>query len=459
MPKLQTQYICQSCGAVFAKWAGKCEDCGEWNSVIEEKSSGTFSKVASISGKKGAREIEISGLDQPTDLTSYAPTGIKELDRVLGGGLVSGSGVLIGGDPGIGKSTLLLQLAAAIASKGESCLYVTGEESVEQIKMRANRLGLGKAPIAVAAATSVKDIIHTMKKGSQPRAVIIDSIQTMYLDSVESAPGTVSQVRGAAYELINFAKQTGAAMLLVGHVTKDGQIAGPKVLEHMVDTVLYFEGERGHQFRILRSVKNRFGPANEIGVFEMTEKGLTEVENPSALFISDAHGNVSGSSIFAGIEGTRPLLVEIQALVAPSFLATPRRAVVGWDINRLAMIIAVLGTRAGAQIYDKEVYLNVAGGLRITEPAADLAVAASILSSLGNVSLPGQTDIFGEIGLSGEVRKVAHADVRLKEAEKLGFTRAIVPVGTKAKYKTNNDFILTEINHINRLKQVLGDRE
>jgi len=458
MAKPQSRYICQSCGAVYSKWAGRCEECGTWNSVVEEQGSGGYSKVAAIPGKKSGsgREIEFASLDQPNQETLRTQTGINELDRVLGGGLVAGSGVLIGGDPGIGKSTLLLQLASAVALNDEACVYITGEESVEQIRMRAARLGLKNAPMAIAAATSVRDILATLKKGPAAKVVIIDSVQTMYLDSVESAPGTVTQVRSSAYELISFAKQSGAAILLVGHVTKDGQIAGPKVLEHMVDTVLYFEGERGHQFRILRSVKNRFGPANEIGVFEMTEKGLMEVANPSALFLSESHNNVSGSAIFAGMEGTRPLLVEIQALVAPSFLATPRRAVVGWDINRLAMIIAVLGTRAGVQLYDKEVYLNVAGGLKINEPAADLPVAAAIISSLSNVSLPKETVIFGEVGLSGEVRKVSHVDIRLKEAEKLGFTRAIVPGGTKSKHKTNNNFILREINHINQLKQVLG---
>jgi DNA repair protein RadA/Sms len=375
-------------------------------------------------------------------------TTLSELDRVLGGGLVNGSAILIGGDPGIGKSTLLLQLVASLALQGKNCAYISGEESIDQIRLRALRLGMVAPPVKMLSATNVRDIIATIE-ASPPDIVVIDSIQTMFIDSFNSAPGTVSQVRAASHELIRMAKSRGIILLLVGHVTKDGQIAGPKVLEHMVDTVLYFEGERGHQFRILRAVKNRFGSVNEIGVFQMSGCGLEEVPNPSALFLSQRERAVSGAAVFAGIEGTRPVLVEIQALVSPSLLPTPRRAVVGWDSNRLAMIIAVLGVRYGVMLADKEVYLNVAGGLRILEPAADLAVAAALISSVMNIPLPQESVVFGEVGLSGEVRIVSHTDIRLKEAAKLGFTQAIIPSTPKLG---KSDVALKEIMHIKGLK-------
>ncbi len=458
MAKALAKYVCQECGSVYKKWAGRCEACNAWNSIIEETAAVSYSKISSLPTKSGkktdSRKIDFEALDGKADPAYRFPSGIAELDNVLGGGLVPGSAILIGGDPGIGKSTLLLQLTANIANqKDKVCLYITGEESVDQIRMRAKRLGLEKSTLAIASATSVSDIIGNLKE-NKADVIIIDSIQTMYLDAIESAPGTVTQVRASAHELINMAKQTNSVLLLVGHVTKDGQIAGPKVLEHMVDTVLYFEGERGHQFRIIRSIKNRFGPANEIGVFEMTDSGLKEVNNPSALFLSENEAPVSGSSVFAGIEGTRPILVEIQALVAPSNMATPRRTVIGWDINRLAMIIAVLSTRCGINLFDKEVYLNIAGGLRISEPAADLAVAAALISSLTNMPLPQNMVFFGEVALSGEIRKVSHADLRIKEAEKLGFKKAVTSSSTKQK---NNLFILRKINHINELKKILTE--
>jgi len=356
------------------------------------------------------------------------PSGLAELDRVLGGGLVPASALLLGGDPGIGKSTLLLQAAASFAAKGLSVVYVSGEEASAQVRMRAQRLGLGAAPMALAAETNLRDIVTTLDE-TRPDLVIIDSIQTMWLDTVDSAPGSVSQVRAAAHELVTFAKRRGVSVILVGHVTKDGQIAGPRVVEHMVDCVLYFEGERGHQFRILRSVKNRFGPAGEIGVFEMTGAGLSEVANPSALFLSENETASPGSAVFAGIEGTRPVLVEIQALVAPSPLGQPRRAVVGWDSARLAMILAVLEARVGIAFAGLDVYLNIAGGLRITEPAADLAVAAALLSAREDAALPQGSVIFGELSLSGALRPVAQAENRLKEAQKLGFSTVIAPEG------------------------------
>jgi DNA repair protein RadA/Sms len=345
---------------------------------------------------------------------------------VLGGGLVPASAVLVGGDPGIGKSTLLLQAAAAFGRGGATVAYISGEEAAAQIRMRAARLGLSEAPVRLASETALRDVLTTLEE-VRPDVVVVDSIQTMWLDSVESAPGSVSQVRAAAHALTAFAKRRGAAVILVGHVTKEGQIAGPRVVEHMVDTVLYFEGERGHPFRILRAVKNRFGPADEIGVFEMTGKGLSQVANPSALFLSERGARTPGAVVFAGVEGTRPVLVEIQALAVDSALGTPRRAVVGWDSNRLAMILAVLEARCGVALAGKDIYLNVAGGLRVSEPAADLAVAAALLSAAEGEPLPAETVVFGEISLSGAVRPVPQPDARLREAAKLGFEAALVP--------------------------------
>ena len=351
---------------------------------------------------------------------------------MTGGGLVRGSVLLVGGDPGIGKSTLLIQVAAALARLSQRAVYISGEEAVAQVRLRAERLGLSDANVELAAETSVEDIIATLAADTVPRLVVIDSIQTMWTDVVDSAPGTVTQVRGSAQTLIRFAKKTGCSIILVGHVTKDGQIAGPRVVEHMVDAVLSFEGEGSHQFRILRAVKNRFGPTDEIGVFEMTGLGLREVANPSELFLSERDLGSPGTAVFAGIEGTRPLLVEIQALVAPSTLGTPRRAVVGWDQSRLSMVIAVLEAHCGVRLSGHDVYLNVAGGLRINEPAADLAAAAALVSSLANAPLPADAVFFGEVSLSGAIRPVAQAAARLKEATKLGFKSAFVPDGAPA---------------------------
>ncbi|MBC8445284.1 MAG: DNA repair protein RadA [Rhodospirillaceae bacterium] len=446
MAKNSTQYVCQDCGDVSAKWSGRCDSCGAWNTLVEE--AGNEQAPKGLGLKKG-RSIEFVSLQGESDPPPRRVTGINEFDRVCGGGLVPGSALLVGGDPGIGKSTVLLQVVAALAAK-YPVAYISGEEAIEQLRMRAERLGLSKANVQLAAATSVRDIVTSLGSGDAPEVVIIDSIQTMFVDSLESAPGTVSQVRASAQELIRLAKRRGFSVILVGHVTKDGQIAGPRVMEHMVDTVLYFEGERSHQFRILRAVKNRFGPTDEIGVFEMTDKGLMEVTNPSALFLSDHAGDINGAAVFAGIEGTRPMLVELQTLIAPSQLGTPRRAVVGWDSGRLAMVLAVLESRCGLAIGANDVYLNVAGGLRVSEPAADLAVAAALASSLSGIAVPPETVVFGEIGLSGEVRAVSHTDARLKEAEKLGFTSAIVPksrgkgMGKKAQTTMN----IREIEHL-----------
>jgi DNA repair protein RadA/Sms len=428
MSRRAMSYACTACGAVTAKWAGRCESCGAWN-TIEEDPGLASGPPARRAGTKG-RAAVLTDLNSEEPIPPRRSSGIEEFDRVLGGGLVAASAILLGGDPGIGKSTLLLQAAAAAARGGAKVVYVSGEEAAAQIRLRAGRLGLEGAPVRLAAETGLRDVL-AMLEAERPDLAIIDSIQTMWLDHVESAPGSVSQVRATAHELTAFAKRRGTAVILVGHVTKDGQIAGPRVVEHMVDTVLYFEGERSHQFRILRAVKNRFGPADEIGVFEMTGSGLAEVANPSALFLSERETAAPGSAVFAGIEGSRPLLVEIQALVAPSTLATPRRSTLGWDSGRLAMILAVLEARAGIGFAGLDVYLNVAGGLRLTEPAADLAVAGALLSARQDIALPADAVLFGEISLSGALRPISQADARLREAAKLGFAQAFAPAGSR----------------------------
>jgi DNA repair protein RadA/Sms len=479
MAKSQPRYACQECGAVYPKWAGRCEACGAWNSLVEEfprsGPPGSLAKSLGGSGKSGhgygaqrsnGPALDFVALRGEGGKTARHLTGIAELDRVCGGGLVPGSAILVGGDPGIGKSTLLLQAAAAVAAGGGSAAYITGEEAIDQIRLRARRLGVEDAPVRLAVATSVRDIAASLDVVNPPLLAVIDSIQTMYLDTLDSAPGTVSQVRGAAQELIGLAKRRGFVLVLVGHVTKEGMIAGPRVLEHMVDTVLYFEGERGHQFRILRAVKNRFGATDEIGVFEMSDRGLVEVPNPSAMFLAeraDAEdgSTVTGAAVFAGIEGTRPVLVEIQALVAPSLLGTPRRAVVGWDATRLAMIVAVLDARCGLSVGANDIYLNVAGGLRISEPAADLAVAAALVSALTESPVPAETVVFGEIGLSGRVRPVSHTDARLKEAAKLGFGEAWLPArpggrGQRGRTRAADGIAAAPIAHLSELVERLA---
>lgn len=455
MARAVSSYVCQECGNSHAKWTGRCEGCGAWNSIVEEAAPDAVPK--GLKGKKG-RHINLVGLRGESSKMVRHKTGIEEFDRVCGGGLVPGSAVLVGGDPGIGKSTILLQVSAAAASQSsQRCIYISGEEAIDQVRMRADRLGLADTPVSLAAATDVRDIVATLEDIEESAIVIIDSIQTSFVDNLDSAPGTVGQVRASAQELIRVAKRRGFALILVGHVTKEGNIAGPKVLEHMVDTVLYFEGERGHPFRILRTVKNRFGPADEIGVFEMTDMGLVEVSNPSALFLADREEDVSGACVFAGIEGSRPMLVEIQALTAPTSFGTPRRAVVGWDNSRLSMILAVLEARCGVSTASHDVYLNVAGGLRIGEPAADLAVAAALISSLTGTPLPGETVVFGEIGLSGEVRQVSQSDLRLREASKLGFTKAVIPKpgGKKGEQKKKSSIAIST-NEIRHLDDLLG---
>jgi DNA repair protein RadA/Sms len=446
MSKNKKQYSCSNCGSVSNKWAGQCFDCSSWGTVEEELLNN--SKITILSS---GNPQKLDKLDDNVTERFRTKTSIEELNRVLGGGLVPSSAILIGGDPGIGKSTLLLQLSANLFSSGMNALYVTGEESAEQIKLRALRLGLTGRKMDILVSSNVEDIISTIEANkANINVVIIDSIQTMSTNELSSSPGTVSQIRASSSLLINYIKQNNVILLLACHVTKEGQLAGPKVLEHMVDTVLYFEGDHNNHFRILRSIKNRFGSVNEIGVFEMMENGLNEVSNPSELFLMERDNNVSGTVVFSGIEGSRPLLIEIQALIAPSNIPTPRRSVVGWDLNRLAMIIAVLNVRFGLNLASHEVYLSVVGGLKISEPAADLAVAASLISASTNKPVPHQSVFFGEIGLSGEIRKVTQGDARVKEAVKLGFNNVIC----SNKETMKKDFI-HPISHLKQLKSLL----
>ena len=455
-----SHFLCQSCGAAYPKWSGRCDACGEWNTIVEEAAEPRV--TATRAGKLRVGRIAFVGLEGEAEPPPRVGTGIAELDRVLGGGLVPASVVLVGGDPGIGKSTLLLQAAAALSQGGAGTqgggrrvLYISGEEAVDQLRMRARRLGLDAPRLELAAAINVAEIAASLEAERDAALVVIDSIQTMWLDSIDSAPGTVSQVRACAFELIRLAKSRGFGLVLVGHVTKEGALAGPRVLEHMVDAVLYFEGDRGHQFRILRAAKNRFGATDEIGVFAMTDRGLAEVPNPSALFLAERRGNIAGSAVFAGLEGTRPVLLEIQALLSPNSGTAPRRAVVGWDGARLAMLLAVLETRCGLKLAASDVYLNVAGGLRVLEPAADLAVAAALVSAATGQPTSAGSVYFGEVGLSGEVRQVAQSDARLKEARKLGFEQAVLPrrlarSGTQ-KLVPPDGLRLREIGHLSDL--------
>ena len=442
-------YVCSNCGSTSPKWVGQCVDCSSWGTVQEEFVSPNTQKhnAAIISGN-------ILDLD---DLSAHIhedykhlPTGINELDRILGGGLVMGGVVLIGGEPGIGKSTLLLQLAGTLNNLKLDALYVTAEESVAQIKLRAKRLKIDSTSVKLLSSNSVEDVLATLDKNPDIGVLIVDSIQTVQTSQIDSTPGTVSQVKSSAHLLISYAKRKNIVLIIVGHVTKDGQLAGPKLLEHMVDTVLYFESDPQYHFRILRSMKNRFGSVNEIGVFEMTPFGLAEIISPSEIFLSNRACHVSGTSIFAGIEGARPILVEIQALLAPSNMAIPRRSVIGWDSNRLSMILAVLAVRSKLNLMNYEVYLTVTGGLKITEPAADLAVAAALVSAAANKPINHDTIFFGEISLSGEVRKSAHIEARIKEAEKLGFATIICRSDQAAKYAS-----IKNIEHISELQNIL----
>ncbi|MDG2474797.1 MAG: DNA repair protein RadA [Paracoccaceae bacterium] len=448
MVKNLSKFKCQNCNFYYSKWAGQCTECGAWSSIKQDDafSKGQIKKL--FSGKRG-KTIDLLNLESLENEPKRLKTEINEFDRVLGGGLVPGSAILLSGDPGIGKSTLLLQVATDAADKGANVIYISGEEAPAQIRMRARRLGKEKSTLKIASETNLRDILTTLD-AEKVDLLIVDSIQTIYADYIESGPGSVVQVRTCVLDLTNFAKKKDFSIIFVGHVTKDGQIAGPKLVEHMVDTVIHFEGERGVHFRILRTIKNRFGASDEIGVFEMTSKGLKEVTNPSELFLSERDAINNGSVVFASIEGTRPVLVEIQALVAPSSLGTARRTVVGWDSARLSMVIAILDARCGLSFIGKDVYLNVAGGMRVLEPAADLAVAAALLSASNEITLPTNAVIFGELSLSGALRQVNQPDSRIKEAKKLGFKSILIPSGSKIvkqsgielkEYKTIFDLI------------------
>jgi len=449
MAKTKSAYACSACGAQFPQWAGQCADCGAWNTLTEVSTlpAPRGSRFAGYAGESGVSVTRLSAVKP--DAHTRCSVGLLELDRVLGGGLVAGSVVLIGGDPGIGKSTLLLQVLAAL-SAGMSSLYVTGEESPQQISLRAARLGIGGDNVQLVSETSVERIIETAGR-ERPQVMVIDSIQTLYTETLQSAPGSVAQVRESAAQLVRFAKQTGTAMFLVGHVTKEGQLAGPRVLEHMVDTVLYFEGDQGDRSRILRAIKNRFGAVNEIGVFAMSEGGLREVRNPSAIFLSRHPETVPGSVVMVTWEGTRPLLVEVQALVDPSQLGTPRRVTLGMEQNRLSMLLAVLHRHGGLLTGDQDVFVNVVGGVRVCETAADLAVLLAVVSSFRNRPLPGELVVFGEIGLSGELRPVPNGQERLQEAAKHGFHRAIIPAANKPRQPLRG----LEVTAVERLAQAL----
>ncbi len=427
----KSQFTCQACGAVHSKWSGRCDACGEWNTLVEEAiSSAPGGLKAPKSGSTKSGKVEFVELNSDTTPPPRIIIGVEELDRVFGGGIVPSSATLIGGDPGIGKSTLLLQVAARLARNGLKSIYVSGEEAASQIQDRAKRLKVADSPVQVATETDLRKVLSALK-AAKPDFIVIDSIQTMWSDSLDAAPGSVSQVRACGQELTRWAKKSGAAMILVGHVTKDGQIAGPRVVEHMVDTVFYFEGERGHQFRIMRAVKNRFGPTDEIGIFEMHQYGLAPANEPSSLFLSSEDSETGGSAVFAAMEGSRPVLAEVQALVAPSTYGTPRRSILGWDSNRLAMLLAVLEARCGVGLGGRDVYLSVAGGYRISEPAGDLAAAAALLTSAGNQPGPRKAAYFGEVALSGAIRPVSRMEQRLKEAVRLGFEQAFVPDGSQ----------------------------
>ena len=451
MAKAKTNYSCSACGAQTTKWAGQCPDCEAWNTMVEiaVQSSPRSRRFVGYAGSAGAVQVQQLSEVTPDDV-ARTPTGIGEFDRVLGGGMVPGSVVLIGGDPGIGKSTLLLQTLAALGQR-YSTLYVSGEESPQQISLRAHRLKLPTDSMRLLPETRVEGIIEIALR-ERPQVLVIDSIQTIYTEQLQSAPGSVAQVRESAAQLVRFAKQSGTALFIVGHVTKDGQLAGPRVLEHMVDTVLYFEGDSGSRYRVIRAFKNRFGAVNELGVFAMTELGLKEVNNPSAIFLSRHEQEVSGSAVMVTVEGSRPLLVEVQALVDESHLNNPRRVTVGLEHNRLAMLLAVLHRHGGIATHDQDVFVNVVGGVRVTETGADLAVLLSVISSLRNRPLPEQLVVFGEVGLAGEIRPVPNGQDRLKEAAKHGFTRAIVPAANLAKRNIEG----LEVIGVHRLDEALS---
>jgi DNA repair protein RadA/Sms len=449
MAKQKTSFACNACGASAPKWSGQCGDCGEWNTLAEVVAIDS-SRLNRLKGYAGSAAFEIFDLEKvPAQVQMRQETGLSELDRVLGGGLVAGSVILLGGDPGIGKSTVLLQTLAKLSAHTKT-LYITGEESLQQVSLRASRLGLHAPNMRLLASTQVEHIIEAARRES-PSVMVVDSIQTIYTEQLNSAPGAVGQLRESTALLAQYAKQTQTTIFLVGHVTKEGTLAGPRVLEHIVDTVLYFEGQSDNRFRVIRAVKNRFGAVNELGIFAMSDKGLQQVANPSAIFLSRSQEPVSGSAVMVSWEGSRPLLVEVQALVDQSHLGNPRRVTVGLDGNRLTMILAILHRHGGIASYDQDVFINVVGGVRVIETGIDMAVALAVLSSLRNKPLPLDVVVFGEVGLAGEVRPVQSGHERIREAAKHGFKRAIVP----AANVKNASFKEIEVIPIERLEQVL----
>jgi DNA repair protein RadA/Sms len=451
LARQKTIFVCQNCGYKAPKWLGRCSDCGAWNSLVEElteRDNRDREKRGSFLGRP--QRIDTVALDKE----GRDKTGMSEFDRTLGGGVVPGSLVLIGGDPGIGKSTLILQVVQRLAQQGLRALYISGEESVQQIKMRAQRISADSSELYLLSGTCLEDVIDRLDELA-PRIIVIDSIQTIFTESLGSAPGSIGQVREVTSRLMNLAKGSGRAIFLIGHVTKDGAIAGPKVLEHLVDTVLYFEGDGSHMYRILRAVKNRYGPTNEIGVFEMSDNGLEEVGNPSKVFLEERAEDVSGSIVISCMEGSRPLLVEMQALVCTSSLAIPRRTTIGVDPNRVSLLVAVLAKRGGVALSDKDIFLNVAGGIKIDEPAIDLGIISTTASSFLNKPIPRKTITFGEVGLSGEVRGVSQTELRLKEAVKLGFSRCLLSKKSIKTLKTTVDMELIGVSSIQELLEVL----
>jgi DNA repair protein RadA/Sms len=452
MKKTKTIYCCQECGYSAPKWLGRCPECGGWDSFVEERKASPNSPGARIGQAFAKPEpVPIDSVDIDED--NRTQTGIHEFDRVLGGGVVTGSLVLIGGDPGIGKSTLLLQVIHGLAKHNKKILYVSGEESIRQIKMRSQRLEAVSPGMLVVSEIDI-DAILDMAGSIQPDALVIDSIQTMFSPEASSAPGSVSQVREATMKLMVMAKRTGIPTFLIGHVTKDGAIAGPRIMEHMVDTVLYFEGDQNHEFRILRAVKNRFGSTNEIGVFEMKESGLAEVKNPSAIFLAERAANSPGSVVTACIEGTRPILVELQALISSAGFGNPRRTVLGLDYNRVSLLVAVMEKKLGLNLAGQDIFMNVAGGVKVSEPAVDLGIVASVASSFLDRPIPEGLVPIGEVGLSGEVRGVSHLETRISEIRKMGFTRCIVPKNSLKQLTRKNDIKLIGIN---KLSEVLDN--
>jgi DNA repair protein RadA/Sms len=446
----RTLFSCQSCGYQTPKWLGRCPDCGQWESLVEERVTRAKSRgrtSSAVSQPTPLAEIAAEGEDRRT-------TAIGELDRVLGGGMVAGSAILIGGDPGIGKSTLLLQATAALAASGTKVLYVSGEESAQQIRMRGERLGVGDSTASILCETSLERILE-IAEDLAPDVIAVDSIQTVTSGELASVAGSIGQVRESAARLVAFSKRNGAACFLVGHVTKEGAIAGPRVLEHMVDTVLYFEGDRGHTFRVLRAVKNRFGSTNEIGVFEMKDSGLAPVVNPSELFLSERPVGVAGSVVVAAIEGTRPILVELQALVTPSAFGTPRRTTLGIDSNRLALLVAVLEKKVGLHLTGQDIFLNVAGGFSIDEPAADLGAVAAVASSFLDRPIEPGTLLIGEVGLAGEVRAIHQAEARVREARKMGFRRCLLPAASERRVSASDGCELVGVESLDAVWKVL----